>query len=288
MSADLVTAWEARGTFVDLAGLRVFYVDTGPADGPTTILLHGFPTSSHDWRLALPHMGPRRLIMPDYAGFGLSAKPVDHAYSLFEQADLVEMLVAHLGLAEVDLVAHDIGTSVACELIARRARGLLGFAVRRLVMMNGSVYLDMAHITLSQKLLLSRVGPIFARVASRRVFERQMRRITAQPLPPEELGAMWALMCREDGRQRLPQLIGYIVERGRFRHRWIGAMRGLRDVPVGVLWGDRDPVAVLAIGERLAAETPSATFERLEGLGHYPQVEDPARSGAAIRAFLDG
>lgn len=288
MTHDLVTAWEARGTTVALAGRRVFFVDTGPRDAPATLLLHGFPSSSLDWRLSLPHLGPRRLVMPDYLGFGLSAKPVEHAYSLFEQADLVEMLVAHLGLGEVDLVAHDMSTSVVCELMARRAGGLLGFTVRRLVLMNGSVYLDMAHLTVSQRALLSRFGPAFARLGSRPIFEAQLRRITARPLPPEELAAMWTLICREDGRRRMPQLVSYLHERVRFRHRWIGAMRALRDVPVGVVWGDRDTVAVIAIGERLAAETPTATLHRLDGLGHYPQIEDPARTGAAIRAALDG
>src|SRR5205085_11567252 len=115
----------------------------------------------------------------------------------------------------------------------------------------------------------------------------QLRRILGRPVPDEELEDMWTLLRHHDGHLRLPATISYIAERHRFWHRWIGALTRL-DIPALILWGTKDPVAVRAIAERLAGEIPGARLEWLEGLGHYPQLEDPTAVAAALRQFLGG
>ncbi len=285
---DSVQAWRDAGRFLKLGGLELFTRDAGPRDAASTVLvLHGFPTSSHDWHLALPRLAERRrIVLLDMPGYGLSDKPEAYGYSLFEQADAVLMVLRELGVDACHVVAHDMGTSVACELVARRERGLLPLRVQSLLLMNGSVHIDLAHLTPAQKLLRSRFAPLFSRVGSAGVFKMQIRRILARPVPDAELDAMWEQIRYNDGRRRLPAIIRYIDERTRFRERWIGALTRL-DVPVHVLWGTEDPVAVVAIAEALAAEIPGATFERMEGLGHYPQIEDADRTAEAIVRFLD-
>ena len=68
-------------------------------DGPAMTLLHGYPSSSHDWAKVAPALRrAHRLLMPDFLGFGASDKPADHDYSLHEQADLVEALWARDGV----------------------------------------------------------------------------------------------------------------------------------------------------------------------------------------------
>ncbi len=79
------------------------------------------------------------------------------------------------GLGKVNLWAHDMGTSVTTELLARRRHGLLGFEVESVVLMNGSLHAEMAHLTPSQKLLLRpKLGPFFARIASRGTYKWQL------------------------------------------------------------------------------------------------------------------
>lgn len=284
---ESVRAWERRGGYVRLAGLEVFHLDTGPQDASdVAVILHGFPTSSHDWHLALPHMGHRRFLLLDFPGYGLSDKPERYSYSLFEQADLVEILLRERGVTRAHLVAHDMGTSVACELLARRERGLLTFEPRSVLLMNGSVHIELAELTPSQRLLRSPLGNAFAHLGSRHVFRLQMQRIVGVPLADADYDAMWALLTHRHGKLRLPQIISYLEERRRFWDRWIGALTRL-DLPAQVLWGPLDTVAVMAIAEQLASEIPGAKLELLEGLGHYPQLEDAERTGTAIRRFLD-
>lgn len=283
--------WRERGRMLDLLGLQVFVLDTldsGPADSDEAVLLlHGFPSSSLDYHRILPALGGRRAVLLDLPGFGFSRKPTDYSYSLHEQADVVLGALRALGVKAAHVVAHDMGTSVACELLARRERHLLPIALRSLVLMNGSVHIELAHLTPSQQLLRSPLGPIFARLGSRALFRRQLLRILARPVPDEDLDDMWQLICHDDGRLRLPQTISYIRERHLFWHRWVGALTRL-DLPALILWGTEDPVAVRAIAERLAGEIPGARLEWLQGIGHYPQLEDPAAVGRALNAFLDG
>src|SRR5258708_26345866 len=96
-------AWFASGQRVPvtLPGQRqaVHLFCRVAGSGPWVTLLHGFPTCSWDWAEIADALTPeRQLLLPDLLGFGDSDKPAGHAYSLVEQADLVEALWRHLGL----------------------------------------------------------------------------------------------------------------------------------------------------------------------------------------------
>ena len=267
--------------------MSVFVVDEGAGELPPLLLLHGFPTSSHDWQGVWPLLTARRRVATlDFPGFGFSDKPADYSYSLLEQADVVELVARELGLSRVSLWAHDMGTSVATELLARREAGLLHFEIDRLILMNGSVHAEMASLTAGQRLLRRPLlGPLFARVATRATFRAQMKRVLARPVSPDELDRQFELMRLNDGQLRLPKIMGYYAERMHFRRRWIGALERF-DRPALILWGMRDPVAVPAIAEQLARETPGAKLEWLDGVGHYPQLEAPDLAAAQVEKFL--
>lgn len=285
---ESVRSWRDRGRFLPIAGHSVFVIDAGPREaGRSVLMLHGFPTSSHDFHRMLPLVSAEhRVILLDFPGFGLSDKPIEYSYSLLEQAEVVAMLLRHLAVHRCQIVAHDMSTSIACELLARRERGLLPFEIESLVLMNGSVHIELARLTPSQRLLRTALAPLLVKAGTRRVFGLQMRRILGRQLPDADLDDMWCLIEHKDGARRLPQIIQYLDERTRFWHRWVGGLTRL-DLPTRILWGPEDTVAVMAIGERLAQEIPGADLVRLTGLGHYPQLEDPERTGRAIVDFLD-
>lgn len=282
-----VRTWLERGRFLRLAGLEVFVVDTGAtSDTVPLVVLHGFPTSSHDFHRVLPQLADnRRVVLLDFPGFGLSEKPPEYSYSLHEQADLVQLLVRKLGLRRAHLLAHDMGTSIACELLARRERGLLDLELRSVVLMNGSVHIELAQLTPSQRILRTPLGKLFVRLSSKRVFRAQMQRIVTVPLSDEDIDAMWAQLDYRDGVSRLPSSISYVQERHRFWHRWIPPLTRL-DLPAMVLWGIDDPVAVIAIAHKLASEIPGSRLVRLDGVGHYPTLEAPERVATLVNEFV--
>jgi pimeloyl-ACP methyl ester carboxylesterase len=57
-------------------GITVFYREAGPVDAPVVLLLHGFPTSSFQYRELIPRLADRyRVIAPDLPGFGFTDVP---------------------------------------------------------------------------------------------------------------------------------------------------------------------------------------------------------------------
>src|SRR5580704_16858107 len=106
-----VSAWQATGDGVEVAGRRIF-VREQPGSGVPVVLLHGYPSSSYDWRRLLERLRGRRVLCFDFLGFGLSDKPRDHEYSLLAQADLTEAILRRFAIDRVLLVTHDMGTSV--------------------------------------------------------------------------------------------------------------------------------------------------------------------------------
>jgi pimeloyl-ACP methyl ester carboxylesterase len=288
--------WYSRGRYLAVAGRRVFTVDVpavaGAPPAPPVLALHGFPTSSWDFADAATELSNRgrRVILFDYTGFGFSDKPADLTGSVFDHADAAIAVVQAAEATRVLIWAHDLGTSVATELLARGERGELPFEIAGLVLMNGGVYVEMSRPGLAQRLLMSRAGPLFAYFNSRGIFVRQMRQLFGHPPAAGLLDAMWDLVALQQGHLRMARTIRFMDERVRFRDRWIGALTRAR-MPVLVAWGGRDPVTRLAIGERLAREIDGATLVAWDDLGHYPHVEDPVRAAdavAGVRTLADG
>ena len=123
---------------VDIDGVEVFYRESEPdrADAPTLLLLHGFPSGSHQFRRLMRELGSRyRLIAPDYPGFGHTRAPEGFEYSFDRLADVVEGFVERLGLERFALYAFDFGAPVGYRVAQHHPEWIAG-----LVVQNGNAY----------------------------------------------------------------------------------------------------------------------------------------------------
>ena len=284
---ERVQAWRDRGSEKEFRDRRI-HVYEQDGDGPLLLLLHGFPSSSYDWRLLLERESGRAVLAPDFLGFGLSEKPRDHSYTLHWQADMVEEMVRRReGTREVFFLAHDMGTSVANELMARDIEGALEMDLRGGLLLNGSMIQDAASPTLGQRILRSAVGPLFSRLSSERFFRQQFGSIFSpgHPLTADEAEDQWELICAGGGRTLNHKTIAYMEERFKHADRWHGALRDW-EKPLSLAWGMIDPVATEAVLNAVIALRPSAPVTRFEDLGHYTQIEDPSRVATALQAAL--
>ena len=111
-------------TRVDSGGVGIAYEVSGPADGPPVVLLHGFPDSGRLWRHQVPALvdAGLRVVVPDLRGYGASDKPegVD-AYNLLYLAGDVFAVLDDLGIQRTAVVGHDWGAAVAWGLAAMGA-----------------------------------------------------------------------------------------------------------------------------------------------------------------------
>jgi pimeloyl-ACP methyl ester carboxylesterase len=295
-AAQIIGAWQRLGDLVRIGDDEVFVADVAPdepGDAPPLLILHGFPTSSIDFAQVVPKLqAGRRVVLLDLPGYGQSAKP-DRAYSLFAAADLVEGLLAYLGIAEVDLLTHDIGDSVGGELLARSIDGSLGFSVRRRVLTNGSIYLDLAHLTPGQEFLLSLpdasvpddVAPDVDALVGALTATFAPKDSTTSNADYDHVRAAADLIVVSGGNRLLPRLIRYIEERRVHEGRWTGAIEH-HESPLSIVWGDHDPIAVWEMTTRLVERRSDASLTRLPGVGHYPMVEAPDAFADAVLAGL--
>ena len=284
-----VEEWRNRGERIEFRGHGIHTL-VRPGDGPLVVLLHGFPSSSYDWRAMLEHLDPGRAVACfDFLGFGLSDKPADHVYGLGWQADLTAEVVRRAGGGPVHLVAHDMGTSVATELMARELADEAEIDVAGALLFNGSILLHLASPTTGQKLLRSPLGPAFARMMSGWSFRKQFARVFSDehPLTEEEGRDQWELIAHGGGNRITHRLIEYMNERERFTDRWHGAVRDWGG-DLHLAWGMRDPVATPAVLAGLRELRPSAPVTEWPELAHYPQIEDPARVAQAVERSLAG
>lgn len=106
--------------------LRVHLVDTGPADAPAVVFLHGNPSWSYIWRRQIPAVvdAGYRAIAPDLVGMGMSDKSsemTDHTVARHVEW-MRTLLIDELGLADATFVLHDWAASSACAS-RQRTRG---------------------------------------------------------------------------------------------------------------------------------------------------------------------
>ncbi len=289
MLTERVQRWREAGAIEEVLGRKLFVRRRGGGDdGVLLLLLHGFPSSSYDWRPLLELRPPGEATLCfDFLGFGLSEKPRDHEYTLAWQADAAEELVRRAGSPPVFVVGHDMGTSVATELMARDLRGELGMSMAGALLFNGSMLLHLAKPTLGQNLLRSRLGPVFARLTSERSFHAQFSRIFSpqHPLSAEEAADQWSLLTHDDGQRIAHLTINYMAERERFTERWHGAIRDWPK-PLTLAWGLLDPVARVEVLDGLRALRPGVETIELPDAGHYPQIEQPELISAALDSTL--
>jgi pimeloyl-ACP methyl ester carboxylesterase len=284
-----VAAWRDRGGDEQVEGRRIHVYRRDGRD-PVLLLLHGFPSSSYDWRLLLEAEREQAVLAFDCLGFGLSEKPSGHDYTLGEQATIAEELIRrHAAGRPIFLVGHDMGTSVATELMARDVDGDLGMDVRGALLFNGSMIQGAASPTIAQRLLRGPLGPLTSRLSSERFFRHQFGSIFSRghPLSDEEAADQWCLICEGGGRTLGHRTISYMDERERHAERWLGA---IRDWPkaLHLAWGMVDPVATTRVLDGVRALRPRAPLTAFEDLGHYPQIEDPRRLAGALRDALAG
>lgn len=277
--------WIAGGGSVPVGRHQVFVRQDGPPDGAPVTLLHGFPTSSHDWAAVLPHLTAAglRVTTLDFLGFGRSDKPRRHVYSVLDQASLVEEVWRWCGIGPTALVAHDYGVSVGQELLARDPA-----RITRMAWLNGGLYPDLHRPVRAQRLLHGPLGPLLAPLTTRRRFAAALEGVLGCGLGEADVRDLWAAASRAGGSRRAPRLLRYIDERRLHAARWTAALEEYPG-PALFVWGPADPVSGAHVLPRIRSRIPRAAVVELTGpppVGHYPQLEDPPGVAVALGSFL--
>ena len=280
--------WHQAGSIFDFGGHSIYYQRAG--HGPKLVLIHGFPTASWDWHKIWSALVARFDVLAfDLLGFGFSAKPPQHTYSMAKQADLVESLTQHLGFDACHVLAHDYGDTVVQELLARQQEGQGKLQMHSVTLLNGGIFFDAAKPRPIQKLLRSPIGGLVAALLNERRFRTSFCKVFAPATQPtqEELAQYWQLVSHDDGHRIAHRLSRYLDERTRYMDRWRSAIVE-SPAPLQFVAGDVDPVSGQSMIDRYRELLPKGQLMVLHGVGHYPQLEAPRATLQALFRFIEG
>ena len=287
----------------ELGDAAIFHVDDAAVSGniagsKTLLLLHGFPSASFDFSGKFwngLHKQYDRIIALDFLGYGFSDKPrlPTENFSMMTQADIVEGLLWHLHVTDTHVLAHDVGDTVAQELLARfndRVHAkTTGVKYLSLCFLNGGLFPEQHRASTTQKLLNSFAGPyITATTTSYSNFKRTFSPVFGPQTQPSEpfLKDIYDLLAYNGGNLVLHKLIKYINERRANRDRWVGALSDSQ-CRIGLINGPADPISGKHAAEYYLKTVPNPWVRFLPGhIGHYPQIEAPDAVLQAYQEFV--
>lgn len=284
--------WKAGGEYHYYNEHQIFVREGGSGD--TLLLIHGFPTASWDWQSMWPQLTKKyHVIALDLLGFGFSAKPRNYPYSILDQADLIEQLLADKGIDHCSIISHDYGDTVAQELLARfnerQESGEIGLLIERLCLLNGGLFPEVHRPLLVQKILMSPLGPLVSRLFNRKKLGKNFKRIFGPKTQPTEaeLDDFWILVAGNGGRYIFHRLIRYMAERVTHRKRWVGALQNTK-VPLRFINGSADPISGQHMAKRYRELLPNPDVVELDQIGHFPLIEAPEAVLKHFLAFVGG
>jgi pimeloyl-ACP methyl ester carboxylesterase len=272
-------AWRRRDVTLG-GGVRLAVFETGPADGPPVVLLHGIGHwTQAAWDVLAPHLAGYRAIAIDLPGFGDSAKP-DAPYDLPFFARVVAELADAMGLERFALAGNSLGGMIAAEVAGehpKRVAALLLIAPAGFLRTPGLVVRIFGLAPLMQRLSLRPPRGLVRRVVQLAVSDPSV-------LSEAVLERAYEL----SGDPQISRAFGRVYWNHRsavFDMRALHARFARYAGPVAILWGTRDNYLPIAGLQRARLVYPAASVTVLEGCGHLPQVERPTVVAAELRAI---
>lgn len=259
-------------------GGQMAYLDEG--SGSPVLLIHGTPSSSHEWRHVVRALAPRhRVLAPDHLGFGASDRPSDwRTYSLPWHTANLRAWVEALDLPRFHLVVHDFGGPIALPLVLDAPERLLSLTIVQSWLWDlGAPNIDnpvMRWLYLSANFSARML--VKMSWGKRRKLTAALHREFKQQFPDRASRAGTWGFARSVTRER--QLMD---EQG-------ARLGALKNVPVLLVWGKADRIVRPNHLERWKTLFPKAEVLELDDVGHFPQLEAPEDLVAALDRQLDG
>lgn len=260
-------------------GLRVHYLDEGPADAPPVLMMHGQPSWSYLYRRTIPPVvaAGYRVLAPDLIGFGRSDKPADRNDYSYERhvAWMLEWLDRR-ALRDVVLFCQDWGGLIGLRLVAARPDLFAGVLAGNTGMPEGHGMSDAFRrwLEFSQSVPELPIGGILQGASGRTLSAEEVAAYDA-PFPDETYKA---------GARAFPALVPLTPEHASVpenKAAWEVLERFKR--PFVTCFSDSDPIT--AGGERVfhrrvpgCAGQPHRTVRG----GHFLQEDSPDELAAMI------
>ena len=262
---------------LSIDGLNIFYREAGDPVNPKLVLLHGFPSSSHQYRNLIPSLADRfHVISPDYPGFGNSdlPDPAKFAYTFDNLAEVTGRFLEQKGFDRFGMYVQDYGGPVGFRIVTQKPE-----ALEWLIIQNTNAYevgFTDAWRGLRDALWKNRTPENEAGVAGLLEFETvKTIYLHGSKLPelisPDNWNSDFATLQRPHARQVQMDLFYDYRTNVALYPKWQAFLRE-REPETIIFWAQDDIFFTREGGEAYLRELPKAQMHRLEA-GHFA-VED--------------
>lgn len=271
------------------SNLNLFYREAGPKDAPVVLLLHGFPSSSHQYRGLINRLsGKYRVIAPDLPGFGFSDAPEakTFGYTFDHMAAVIESFTDTVNLTRYALYVFDYGAPVGFRLAVSRPE-----RVAALISQNGNAYSE----GLSEGWNPIRVyweNPTeenrnnlraFLQVGTTQ-FQYQHGEDNTTRIAPESYTLDQHFLDRPGNDEIQLDLLGDYKSNAAVYPKFHEYFRARKPATLAV-WGKNDPFFLPAGAEAFRRDIPEAEIRFVDG-GHFPLESHLDEIALIIRSFL--
>jgi len=269
-------------------GVSIFYREAGDPQRPAILLLHGFPTSSHQFRDLIPRLADRyHVVAPDLPGFGFTDAPSGYAYSFASLAQAMAGFTDVVGLARYALYIFDYGAPVGLRLALARPD-----AVTAIVSQNGNAYEEgFSGGWAPTRAYWADPSPA-NREAMRTMLSLETTRwqyLHGAPdesqVAPEAYWLDYALMSRPGNDEIQLGLIADYAGNVALYPRFQAYFRDRRP-PLLAVWGANDPFFLPAGAEAFRRDLPGAEVHLLDA-GHFALETHGSEIAERMGDFLD-
>jgi pimeloyl-ACP methyl ester carboxylesterase len=275
---------------VEADGVSVFYREAGVPDAPVVLLLHGFPTSSFQFRELMPRLADQyRVIAPDLPGFGFTEVPAERGYKYTFDA-LAQTIVAFteaLRLKRYALYVFDYGAPTGFRLAMARPE-----CVTAIVSQNGNAYEEGLGDAWAPIRRYWSEPSSEKREAIRTVLNLAgMRREYSSGIPnpeviaPEGYTLDAALLARPGNVDIQLDLFLDYANNVKLYPKFQEYFRKWKP-PLLAIWGRFDPYFIPAGAEAFKRDIPESTVQFLD-TGHFALETHVEEIAGAMRKFLE-
>lgn len=278
--------------YLQADGVNIFYREAGDPSHPVLLLLHGFPTSSHQFRHLIPLLADRfHLIAPDLPGFGFTDVPAERHYSWTFDAlgQTLTAFVDALGLKRYALYVFDYGAPAGLRLALARPERVSG-----LISQNGNAYLE----GLGEAWAPVRAywdDPIEAKgqvvrdtVLTPEAIKWQYTHGVSDPqLIAPETYTLDTLLMERPGNKAIQQALFLDYASNLQRYPEFQAFFRQKQLPTLVIWGKHDPFFIAPGAAAWQRDNPQAVVEMLDS-GHFALETHTQHIATRIREMFSG
>ena len=275
----------ANGRLVPTSSGGVFVQEKGPSDGIPVVLFHGTAAWSELWWRTTDALAAAnfRVIALDLPPFGFSDRP--GTYTRVDQAARVNDVLGALKASPAIIVGHSFGAGAATELVMRypdRARALVLVDAALGLTSEPSDPPAIVQPKWIRELLVSLTitNPLATKFLLQSLIAKKERAL------PEYVEILQRPTHRAGSTPQIADWVYYFLGSDRSAESADRAAYARMKAPVTILWGDKDTVTPPEQASDLKGLLPQATLTMLPGLGHIPQIEDPAAFNDALLKAL--